>query len=86
MRPSAEDLQQLLDAEGGPQPGNAATDAYLKADTLEGQRDSVITDYMLRILGLDVSLERTCWMLLLVPHVLHATRLQPQAHDQCSLA
>ena len=29
-------------------------DAFLKAQTLEGNNESIVTDYMLKILGLDV--------------------------------
>ena len=52
----AEELQQLLEREGGGQPEHAAMDAYMKADLLEGQAHSVITDYVTSILGLDVRL------------------------------
>lgn len=29
-------------------------DAFLKAQTIEGEQTSIVTDYMLKILGLDV--------------------------------
>ena len=32
-----------------------AMDAFLKAQTLEGGDESIVTDYMLKLLGLDVS-------------------------------
>ena len=31
-------------------------DAFLKAQTIEGGNESIVTDYMLKILGLDVRL------------------------------
>lgn len=31
-----------------------AMDAFLKAQTIEGGNESIVTDYMLKILGLDV--------------------------------
>ena len=34
-----------------------AMDAFLKAQTLEGGDESIVTDYMLKLLGLDVSLD-----------------------------
>ncbi|CAL8462536.1 g2069 [Coccomyxa elongata] len=34
--------------------GDPETDAYLKASALQGKRHSVVTEYMLRLLGLDV--------------------------------
>ena len=34
---------------------DSALDLYMKAAALEGKRESVVTDYMLRILGMDVS-------------------------------
>ncbi len=37
-------------------PGDADTDAFLKASALQGKRHSVVTEYMLKLLGLDVSL------------------------------
>ena len=36
-------------------PGDADTDAFLKASALQGKRHSVVTEYMLKLLGLDVS-------------------------------
>ena len=33
---------------------DSALDMYLAAAALEGKRESVVTDYMLRILGMDV--------------------------------
>lgn len=32
-----------------------AMDAFLKAQALEGGNESIVTDYMLKLLGLDVS-------------------------------
>lgn len=34
--------------------GDPETDAFLKASALSGKRHSVVTEYMLRLLGLDV--------------------------------
>ena len=34
--------------------GDPETDAFLKASALQGKRHSVVTEYMLRLLGLDV--------------------------------
>ena len=34
--------------------GDPETDAFLKASALQGKRHSVATEYMLRLLGLDV--------------------------------
>ncbi len=51
----AEYLRQLREREkaAGIQ-GDPETDAYLKASALQGKRHSVATEYMLRLLGLDV--------------------------------
>ena len=35
--------------------GDEDTDAFLKASALQGKRHSVVTEYMLKLLGLDVS-------------------------------
>ncbi len=35
--------------------GDPDTDAFLKASALQGKRHSVVTEYMLKLLGLDVS-------------------------------
>lgn len=35
--------------------GDPETDAFMKASALQGKRHSVATEYMLRLLGLDVS-------------------------------
>lgn len=35
--------------------GDVDTDAFLKASALQGKRHSVVTEYMLKLLGLDVS-------------------------------
>ncbi len=34
--------------------GDPETDAYMKASALQGKRHSIVTEYMLRLLGLDV--------------------------------
>jgi hypothetical protein len=34
--------------------GDKDTDAFLKASALQGKRHSVVTEYMLKLLGLDV--------------------------------
>ena len=34
---------------------NWEVDAFMAADTLEGKREAIVTEYILRILGLDVS-------------------------------
>lgn len=34
---------------------NWEIDSFMAADTLEGKREAIVTEYMLRILGLDVS-------------------------------
>lgn len=38
-----------------------AMDAFLKAQTLEGGDESIVTDYMLKLLGLDVSYQIQTW-------------------------
>jgi len=46
-------------------------DAFLKAQTIEGGSESIVTEYMLKILGLDVSLLLTffvCDSPLICPH------------------
>lgn len=52
----ADELSAMRDAEkaAGRKP-DPAMDAFLKAQTLEGGDESIVTDYMLKLLGLDVS-------------------------------
>ena len=51
----ADQLQQLLEKEGVQGQHNEAANSYLQADTVAGQRNAIITDYIIRILGLDAS-------------------------------
>lgn len=54
-RLGAEYLRQLREREKAAGiEGDPETDAYLKASALQGKRHSVVTEYMLRLLGLDV--------------------------------
>ena len=50
----ADQLQQLLEKEGVQGQHNEAANSYLQADTAAGQRNAIISDYIIRILGLDV--------------------------------
>ena len=52
----AEQLRELRkrEKEQGIQ-SNWEIDSFMAADTLEGKREAIVTEYMLRILGLDVS-------------------------------
>ena len=52
----AEELAELRTAEAaaGRQP-DPLTDPLLDAETVQGKRESIMTDYMLKLLGLDVS-------------------------------
>ena len=54
----ADELAELREAENanGHKP-DPVLDAFLKASTVEGKRESIVTDYMIRILGLEVSLD-----------------------------
>ena len=54
---SAEELRELRrrEKEQGIQ-SNWEIDSFMAADTLEGKREAIVTEYMLRILGLDVSM------------------------------
>ena len=52
--PCADMLQRLLEREGAQGKQHSAANSYLQADTASGQRNAVITDYVIRILGLDV--------------------------------
>ena len=58
--PCAGMLQRLLEREGAEGKHHSAANSYLQADTASGQRNAVITDYVIRILGLDVR-PRPCW-------------------------
>jgi hypothetical protein len=53
----AEELEEMRLAEkaSGRKP-DPAMDAFLNSQTIEGAKESIVTDYMLKILGLDVSL------------------------------
>lgn len=53
---SAEELRELRkrEKEQGIH-SNWEIDSFMAADTLEGKREAIVTEYMLRILGLDVS-------------------------------
>lgn len=55
QKPAAEELTQLREAEkaSGRKP-DPTIDAVLRAETIEGGRESIVTDYMLKLLGLDV--------------------------------
>ena len=55
--PVAEELRELRrrEKEQGIQ-SNWEIDSFMAADTLEGKREAIVTEYMLRILGLDVSI------------------------------
>ena len=55
---SAEELRELRrrEKEQGIQ-SNWEIDSFMAADTLEGKREAIVTEYMLRILGLDVRKE-----------------------------
>ena len=58
----AEELRELRkrEKEQGIQ-SNWEIDSFMAADTLEGKREAIVTEYMLRILGLDVStLDMSC--------------------------
>lgn len=58
----AEELRELRkrEKEQGIQ-SNWEIDSFMAADTLEGKREAIVTEYMLRILGLDVStLDTSC--------------------------
>ena len=51
----AEELQRLLEAEGENAEGlDPHLEAFMKAQTLEGKREAIATEYILRVLGLDV--------------------------------
>ena len=53
---AAEELNKLREAEkSSHEATDPAIDAFLKAQTVEGEETSIVTDYMLKILGLDVS-------------------------------
>ena len=54
----AEELAELRAAEAaaGLQP-DPLTDPLLTAETVQGKRESIMTDYMLKLLGLEVSSE-----------------------------
>ena len=54
----AEEIRELREAEKakGRKP-DPVIDALLKAETIEGAKESVVTEYMLKLLGLDVSLD-----------------------------
>ena len=52
---AAEELRQLLAAEAGGKSPEWHLDAFMKASTLQGQREAIAPAYILRILGLDVS-------------------------------
>ncbi len=41
--------------------GEPETDAFLKASALQGKRHSVVTEYMIRLLGLDVRPAISCF-------------------------
>jgi hypothetical protein len=49
-----EEMKQAEKASG--RKHDPSMDAFLKAQTIEGGSESIVTDYMLKILGLDVSL------------------------------
>ena len=54
--PPAGEFQALREAEKSAGVNtDPAMDAFLKAQTIEGEEASIVTDYMLKILGLDVS-------------------------------
>ena len=56
MLVSAEYLRLLREREkAAGLSGDPDTDAFLKASALQGKRHSVVTEYMLKLLGLDVS-------------------------------
>ena len=56
MHDAADELAAMREAEkaAGRKP-DPAMDAFLKAQTLEGADESIVTEYMLKTLGLDVS-------------------------------
>ncbi|KAK9788281.1 hypothetical protein WJX73_004447 [Symbiochloris irregularis] len=50
-----DELKRLLEAEGDdPEDLDPHLDAFMKLQTLEGKREAVTTEYILRVLGLDV--------------------------------
>ena len=82
----AEDLRELRkrEKERGIQ-SNWEIDSFMAADTLEGKREAIVTEYMLRILGLDVSMhDSNCIPLQLwcfgYPCVLSHCHVAIQAH------
>ena len=54
----AEEIRELREAEKakGRKP-DPVIDALLKAETIQGAEESIVTEYMLKLLGLDVSLD-----------------------------
>ncbi len=57
--------------------GDPETDAFMKASALQGKRHSVATEYMLRLLGLDVSAVAARASLFLATNVLKLMRSGP---------
>ena len=56
VRPCAEYLRLLREKEkAAGLSGDDDIDAFLKASALQGKRHSVVTEYILKLLGLDVS-------------------------------
>jgi len=51
----AEEFEKMQQAErASGQSADPSMDAFLKAQTIEGGKESIVTDYMLKVLGLDV--------------------------------
>ena len=68
----AEELAELREAEkaSGRKP-DPAIDALLKAQTIVGKRESIVTEYLLKLLGLDVSL------IITISHITHLAVIHP---------
>ena len=76
MDPIAEELAELREAEkaAGRKP-DPAIDALLKAETIVGKRESIVTEYLLKLLGLDVSLSNG-------PHITHLAVIHASWHEK----
>ena len=63
---AAEELEELLkrEKEQGIKDVDPWLDAFMKAEVRKGKRETVVSDYIIKILGLDVSADHTSCVLL----------------------
>ena len=75
---AAEELEELLkrEKEQGIKDVDPWLDAFMKAEVRKGKRETVVSDYIIKILGLDVSAghQQTCWSCVLLCAVLPGTK------------